>query len=58
MSGMKLLQALLMLVICGRVGLSIMIRGKYGTESFSKTFDKDVFVNQNVELDLEVVVHS
>lgn len=55
-----------MLVICGRVDFPIAIRRKYGTESFSAWFHfslcyfwtKVTFVNHNVDLDLEVVVHS
>lgn len=60
MNGMKLLQALLMLVICVRVDFSILIRTKYGTEGFSlgwqndfafhcATFDKGIIVNRKVE---------
>lgn len=60
MNGMKLLQALLMLVICVRVDFSLLIRTKYGTEGFSLgwqndfafhcgTFDKGIIVNRKVE---------
>lgn len=41
MNGMKLLQALLMLVISVRVDFSILIRTKYGTEGFSLSWQND-----------------
>lgn len=60
MNGMKLLQALLMLVISVRVDFSILIRTKYGTEGFSlrwqndftfhcAIFEKGISVNRKVE---------